>query len=97
MAIDCATFIKNLLAVISKTITLQIKDKLAHKMTSASLLASLGSGVIHIKYFRRMVQTFQLLGEQIGQSRRRLSNWLLELCRVLPTGLFLNTGPTLLG
>ncbi|KAI6189442.1 RCR-type E3 ubiquitin transferase [Aphelenchoides bicaudatus] len=38
MSIDCSTFVKNLLAVVSKTITLQIKDKLNHKMTSASLL-----------------------------------------------------------
>ncbi|KAI6207356.1 RCR-type E3 ubiquitin transferase [Aphelenchoides besseyi] len=36
--VDCATFVQNLLAVISKTISLQIKDKLSHKMSSATLL-----------------------------------------------------------
>ncbi|KAI6241073.1 RCR-type E3 ubiquitin transferase [Aphelenchoides fujianensis] len=36
--VDCATFVQNLLAVVAKTITLQIKDKISHKMSSASLL-----------------------------------------------------------
>jgi hypothetical protein len=43
MAIDCSTFVKNLLAVIAKTITLQIKDKVAHKMQTVKITESFSS------------------------------------------------------